>query len=190
MPSFTAADYGGNQTLTQDGVQALLRDIRSTAGRKNPQVLGINIHNQMLAKNNGFPHFLYPPIDSTGLYPVQVLRQEEEDELSKRGYTREYKHRDWPKMIYRRNMNARFAGLLDNGDPDPAAHAFTEARPCESEKQFQTLNKSPRPPQAGPWVMDIAALEPLPDADGEDPAITISRLEGQLQEARSKSVKG
>jgi hypothetical protein len=183
--SFRPEDYGGQQTLNTEGVQALLRDIRATAGRKNPEVRGINIHNQILAKNNGFPKFLYPPADSNN-EPVFVLKQEEEDALVARGYTREYTHREFPKAIYRRNMHPKFAGLLDDGTPDPAVTPYVETRVVKDEKILAALMKATPGKETGPWVSSVSKLEPLPE-DAEDPALVVARLQGQLDEAQRKA---
>ena len=186
MP-FRPEDYGGQQTLNAEGVQALLRDIRATAGRGNPEVRSINIYNQMLAKNNGFPKFLYPPAESAAPEPVQVMKQEEEDALVARGYTREYAHREFPKAIYRRNLHPKFAGLLEDGEsPDPAVHPYVESRIVKSAEQLEALKKQKTGSTLGPWVLHVTDIDPLPEEDG-DPAVTVAKLQGQLEEAQRKA---
>jgi len=180
-------DYGGNQTLTPDGVQKLLSDVRQSAGRGNPPIRGIDIYNQMRAKNAGFPKFMYPPLDSP-LRPECVYKIDEQIALEERGYTMQYQVRNWPHMIHRRNMSKKFAGELDNGDPDPSVHPYIESRVCKSKDEFDALNKQKQNSGVGPWKMSLLEVEPLEEG-GEDPALVIARLEGQLAEARKKAEK-
>lgn len=177
-------DYGGRQTLTPEGVQKLLSDVRQSAGRGNPPVRGVDIYNQMRAKNAGFPKFMNPPADSP-LRPECVNTVDEQLALEGRGYTESYTHRAWPHFVHRRNMNKKFAGLLDNGDPDPAARPYIESRQCPSKEVFDNWNKVKEGNGVGSWKMSLLEIEPLEEG-GEDPALAIARLEGQLEEARAK----
>lgn len=156
----------GRQTLTNEGVNELLRQIRSDPRKQNPRVLGINMLNQMRARQNGYPKDLYHQT----LDPIMVFSEEEEAGMVQVGYQAQYTFRDYPKFIFRRNMEEKWA-------PD----GYVEARCVKGVAAENDARKEKQRHGVGPWYVNPAEIEPLPDAPIEDPALVIANLRGQLE---------
>lgn len=190
----------GQQHSDFERVKQIMNSLRPpTAG--NPRILAIDQAPLIKAKNGGYPLFMYHPT----LDPQYVTREDQQLELEKLGYGTVYIPRQYPKMLMRRNMDPRFDSPQDKeSDPKegytPAkdhtpfvefrvvADAQQEQRVL-SERKPQKLDRETKQPYfVGEWKTKLDDVDPLPQGPEEDPAITIARLEGQLQgSARQES---
>src|SRR5215469_6393983 len=96
--------FQGEDIRTDMDVQELLTKIRQDPRTSNPRVLAINQVAQMKAKNGGYPLDMH----HESLSPIQVHSEKEETAAAQLGFRREYRHRDYPKFLFRRNGHPKF----------------------------------------------------------------------------------
>jgi hypothetical protein len=159
------------QTTMQE-VQELIKRVRMDPRANNKPVLGVNIQMLQTAKNGGYPkHMYHETLDA-----IVVLSQEEEQAVATKGYVSHYIPHAYPKWKYRRNMDAKFE-----------AAGFVEGVEVPNEQAAADLAKKHAPVNAGPWFDKVTDIERLPEALAEDPAVTIARLQGQLEQAQQQA---
>lgn len=169
-----------------------IKQIRLTPGADNKPVLAVNIEMLQRAKNGGYPKHLY----HATMTPVVALSDKEEQVYFEHGYQANYSHRDFPKWLYRRNTDPRFALSASEIDHQHKVggylrEPFVEAVQVNTKEEETVLIKKAKPSTAGPWEDAITDLEALPDSPAEDHEVTIARLQGQLEEAqRQRAAKG
>ncbi len=151
----------------------------------NPPILGIRLQNMMREQQNGYPKHLY----HDALDPVFALNEDQEAELQKLGYVEHYIRRTHPKTLFRRNFDKKFALQRDLATGEPVNIEFVETRILKSAHAEAELRKQKPALGCGPWVEKLDQIEPIPEGPGEDPAVTIGRLQGQLDEARRAAEK-
>jgi hypothetical protein len=160
----------GDHTPTMKDVHAIMAGLKSTASVNNEPVLAVHQEEQMRAKNKGYPQHMY----HAKLDALIVSNPEQRGAAMGLGYTASYQHREYPKFLHRRNMEAKFE-----------AADYVESRQVASKEQEDALRKVKAKNGQSPWVESLDKVEPLPDEPIEDPQVTIARLQGQL-EARGK----
>lgn len=173
MNNFGSVSFDDRPTrgLTSQGVTELLRQIRTQASTENPEILGINIVAQMRARNNGFPKFLYHP----ELEAVQVMSRKEEEALFKVGFVDQYIKKDYPRMLYRRNLADRWA-----------EHDYVEHRIAQDAESEAQMLREPGTTQRGKWCAKVTDIEPLLTEETEqDLRSEIERLRGRLEERKA-----
>lgn len=178
------------ELVTESAVKELLREIRSSASRENPEVSGLNIRNQIIAKHNGFPLWMH----HEAMDPIHVMKKEERDALIKLGYREQYKFRAFPAMLYRRNMDEKFAPIKTVESrgrfrevEDNSIMPYVETRIVANQRDADKLMKQKVAFKCGPWVTSAALLEPLPEETDVDPNLEIAELKGRLSEAQRRA---
>jgi len=144
---------------------AELNDLMTAAGHKqatNKTMLAVNVLAIQKGKNNGLPEHFY----HDHLPPRIAYTEEQRDLLVKNGFSTTYRHREYPKMLYRRNMNPRFE-----------REDFVESRTINTKAEEEKL-------LAAKWVTNPAQLEPLPDFADETPDVIRARSEGEIDALR------
>src|ERR1700685_577273 len=102
----------------------------------NEDVLAIDQHAQMRARGRNFPREMY----HAELDPVLCMNKIQYADLVKIGYSEHYEFREYPKMIFRRNMDKRFALQPDpmfnpgSGQSRADQYEFVESRTVKSRK--------------------------------------------------------
>jgi hypothetical protein len=165
--------------LSQSEVDALIKKVRMDPRANNHPVLGVNMLALQAAQNGGYPkHMYHDTLDA-----VVVMGNAEEAAVSSAGFTPYYKRREYPRWLHRRNTDDKFR-----------ADGYIESVIVQTEAAEKYLRSQKAPSTAGPWCLTSTAIEPLPDAPAEDPAITQARLEAQIDELRkqvaAKAAKG
>lgn len=157
------------------------------ASTANPPVNGLNLHNMQKATKGGYPKFLYHET----LEPQYVTREDQELELAQLGYVTTYIPRSYPRTLFRRNPDPRFAAKFAEGTGTltQTTEHQVEERIVRDKEHEARIRKERRPAGASDWVYRLEDLPAPPEAEGEDPAVTIARLEGQLAEARESKKK-
>jgi|SRR5579859_6358405 len=163
-------------------VQEIMSKLRPSKNA-NPPILGLNALKMMRAQQNGFPKDMY----HQHLEPQLALHEDHERELQKLGYTDTYIRQEYPKTLYRRNMDPRFAERRDQASGQILSEPWVEERIVKSKEREEALLKERVPATAGPWVARITDIDPLPSESEEDLTQTIARLQGQLDEARRRA---
>lgn len=180
MPTPSSWEHNDGRPAGMKDVEAILNKIKPPS-TGNPRVLGLNLHKMMEASRGGYPCHLY----HERLEPVYCLREDQEEDLTKIGYDRVYKPRNYPRTLFRRNTEARFNAKFEPGSNVQLTHHSVEERIARDAEHEKALKAQPKPATAGPWVYRLEDLDPLPDAATEaDLAAQVQRLEGQLEEAR------
>jgi hypothetical protein len=164
---------------TQDELQAevdrLMKQYDNPAADNRP-VLMIDILDQQIARNGGFPKWLYHET----LAPQQVKNREQERAIVAQGYKPYYVERSnpYPMYVFRRNMDPKFEQPKPTtGEPGD----FIEQRLVRSEQEGELLMKAAKPKTViGNWTRELSEIAPLPEGPSEDPAVTIARLQGEL----------
>jgi hypothetical protein len=144
-------------------VEAILRDL-GKGERGNPPVLALNNRNLMKARNNGYPMEMYHETNE----PVFALTEQQTEKLMAMGYVTHYIPRHYPKAIFRRNLDPKFALRRDQATNEPLNHEFVEERFVRNEKQHWELKKEKVPKGCGPWVEKLTDVEKLA---AEPPAV-------------------
>jgi len=139
-----------------------LSDLVNTKGTTDSIPLAHDINEMQRLKNKGFPLHMY----HATLEPRSAINDAQKQLLIGKGYGLNYKHKDYPCMIYRRNMQLKFK-----------ADSFVESRKVETKEERTKLSD---------WVNSPAELESLPDAPIEDPRVIIARLEERLANVEQK----
>jgi hypothetical protein len=162
----------------QDRVRSLLARF-DNPGANNAPVLGINIERMQIAKNGGYPKWLY----HREFDAVQVKNMAQEQALADDGYYDGYRHKEWPRQAYRRNWKKEARAIPGTREFEavPKFEDFIETRIVDFPAAFEELQSEALPHNCSPWVLNIKDLPNVPDADTEDPAVTIARLQGQLE---------
>lgn len=194
-----ALRFQGEEVRTNQDVKELLTRIRQDPKTSNPRVLGINQLSQMKAKNGGYPQDMHHDT----MEPVQVHSEKEEMALAQIGFRREYKHRDYPKFMFRRNahpkyqkseeekkrinsltMEAQRIEMATVNEDD-----YIEAREIRTEAEEKKLLAEKPNKAAGTsvWCRSTTEIPPFAEPDGEDPQVTIARLQGQLMAQQKAS---
>jgi hypothetical protein len=177
-------DHNEGRPATMKDVEGILSQIRPPEN-SNPDILAIDALTIMRAKQNGYPKHLY----HEALEPVLALNKFQHTELMKIGYVEHYIPREYPKVLFRRNMDPRFDLRRDPGTKEPLNHEHVEERMVRSKEAEAALKKQPAPAGCGPWVQKLTDIEPLPDGPDEHPDVTIARLQGELAESRRTKTK-
>lgn len=172
-------EHNEGRPATMKDVDAILSKIRPPS-TGNPPVMALNLKRMVEATKGGYPKHLY----HEALDPVIVLREDQHHELAMLGYVENYIPRQYPRTLYRRNPDLKFEPKFDPATKVLLFEPFVEARLVRDENHEKAVRKDRVPPGCGPWVLRVEEIEPLPDGSGEDPAVTIARLEGQIEEAR------
>lgn len=188
----------GNEVNTNQDVDQLLKQIRADPRATNPRVLSIHQLRHMQSRNNGYPVDMHHDT----LLAAQVFNEEEESALTAQGFRRDYRHKSYPKYMFRRNMHPKFQKNADEQrriqalTPEARViematlneHDYVEERMVKDEAEEKKLKaEKPRANVTSPWVDSISKIEPFPDAPEEDPTITIANLQGQLAAMQRKS---
>jgi hypothetical protein len=121
------------------------------------------------------------------LEPVQVLDRVQEGKMTELGFTRYYIYRDHPRMMYRRNQNARFAPQIDTATGQALNPAWVEMRTVQNPQEEAALEAERPPAGCGPWKRKLDELDPLPADPVEAPSTKIARLEGELAALRLRN---
>lgn len=167
----------GQQTMSQQECDNFLRDARMAPTTKSPRILGINQIPLMRAKNNGYPVDMYHPT----LEMRQALKEEEEAALAEMGYQRQYIPKEYPKALFRRNMDAKFEPQFDAATNQQTNHSFVEERTARNADEEKALRKMKPKHGQSEWFEKITDLPELDDGPTEDPAVTIANLRGQIE---------
>jgi hypothetical protein len=175
MGGFTITPTG-EQTSDWAKVQSIMSSLRPPRAG-NPRVLVNDQLPLLRAKTGGYPKWLY----HAELDAVYVMREDQEEELMKLGYTTGYVPKVYPRTLYRRNMDPRFAAKIDAGTGVATTNEFVEERIARNEKHEQAIRKEKAPRTVlGDWQTKLDDIADIPEAPLEDPAVTIARLEGEL----------
>lgn len=161
-------------------IRKQMQDVAMTPGANNEPVLAVNQLAGIVAKNGGYPlHMYHQKLD-----PVIALNRQQENFLSSKGYVRNHIPHNYPKALYRRNFDAKFAPEIDKATGKLVREPFVEVRRVKSEEEERAVKVGRPPKVCGPWVDKITDIEPIPEKSMEDPELKIAELEGQLKEAR------
>lgn len=176
----------GEQFNDFERVKQIMSSLKPPKGG-NPRVLAIDQIPIMKAKTGGFPKDMYHPT----LPPQLAIREDQQEELEKLGYSTTYIPRSYPKMLYRRNMDPKFDGKPDMGTGVPTEPEFLEMRVANDEAHEKRIRseraphkidrETGKPYHVGPWVTKLSEVEDMPEGPSEDPQVTIARLEGEVQ---------
>ena len=177
-------DHNEGRPASMQDVEKIMSALRPTKN-SNPPVLAIRCLAIMREKQNGYPKHLY----HESLEPVLALNEDQHAELMKIGYVEHYIPREYPKILFRRNMDPKFNLRRDVATNEPLNHDHVEERIVRSQEAEAKVRKQPVPQGCGPWVSKLDDIEPLPDGPEEDPDVTIARLQGELAEARRPRAK-
>ena len=164
------------RALNQKEINELLKTVRNTPDITNRPVLGVNLDKMERAKNGDYPLHLY----HTRLESVMVFSREEEEAVSRHGYTRDYKHREFPCFVFRRHFAPKFE-----------ASEYIEERTVQNQEMLDKVVKAPlsnaeRLERCSPWVRTVAELPELERTTDEDPNVAIARLQEQLKAANAQ----
>jgi len=179
---------GEQRVGSREDVQRIINSLKPPRSG-NARVLVIDQAPIMRARNGGFPKFMY----HATLPPVYVLREDQEEELSKLGYGMNYIHQPYPKALFRRNMDERYAERPDPTTgvaPNPPYVETITANDAAHEERIRKIAKPKRSaPEGGilfvgEWVAKYDEIDPLPETPTEAPEVTIARLEGELVAVR------
>jgi hypothetical protein len=160
----------------------LMKDLAMTPKANNDSVLAINQLNQMRAQNGGYPLDMY----HATMDPIQVLNRDQETLLASKGFTRNFIPHNYPKHMYRRNMEARYGPQKNTATGMLLAEPFVETRLVKSETEEKTLLVTKVPKGCGPWFGSITEIDPIPEGPDEDAELTAARQEGQITELRQQ----
>lgn len=197
-----AVRFEGEEIQTDRDVTDLLAQVRRDPRTSNPRVLAINQIRQMQAKNDGYPVYMHHDT----LSPTMANNEKEEEALAQAGFRREYRHRDYPKCMFRRNMHPKFAksqaeqlriaqltveaqrieyATCNEGD-------FIEERVVKNLDEERKLLAEPENVAAGrgAWVFSPTEIQPFGDGPAEDPQVTIARLQGELAAYKGETPEG
>lgn len=167
--------------LSNKEVQDLLKKLREPLTDNEP-VLAINQRATQIAQGGGFPLDMYHET----LEPQQALDRAQEAKLVELGFTRYYIHRDYPRMMYRRNQNQRFAPVIDPATKQTINTPWIEMRTVRSKDEQHALEAERAPAGCGPWMTSAGDIEALPADPVEAPSVKIARLEGELAALRTR----
>ena len=191
--------FQGEEIRTDRDVQDLLTKIRQDPRTSNPRILAIDQINMMKARSAGYPKDMHHET----MNPVQVHSEKEEMALAQMGFRLEYKHRDYPKFLFRRNAHPKFhksaqekkrietltpdaqrIEMATTNENDYIEELVVNSADQEKQVMAQKPNKAAG---TGPWVRSIPEIAPFEEPAGEDPAVTIARLQGELAGFQKKS---
>ncbi len=172
----------GEQTVNQSEVDAFLKSARESTSQTNPQVLAINQVAMMKAKRNGYPVDMY----HEKLEMRQALKVEEEQALSQLGYQRQYIPKAYPKVLHRRNMDAKFEPTFDEGSGLQLTNSFVQSITVKDAKHEAEIRAMKPKPGISIWYETLAELPEIQDGPTEDPAIKLARQEGEIAGLRAK----
>jgi hypothetical protein len=152
----TTWEHNEGRPASMKDVEGILRDL-SKGERGNPPVLALNNRNLMKARNNGYPLEMYHET----LEPVFALNEAQSEKLMAVGYVTHYIPRHYPKVIFRRNEDPKFALRLDPATGEPLNHEYVEERVVKTAQQHQQLHKEKSPRGCGKWVERLTDVEEL-----------------------------
>jgi hypothetical protein len=179
--SFTMAPTG-QQNMSQSEIDRFLKEAREAPNEAAPPVLGIRQVEMMQAKRNGFPKWMY----HATFEPRHIFKAAEQTAAEMMGYTTTYVFRAYPKVLYRRNMDAKFEPQFEEATGLQLTNAFVQAVTVRDEKHEKEV-RAMKPKQGqSAWFETLAQLPEIEDAPTEDPAVTIARLQGEIDGMKSK----
>lgn len=169
-------DHNEGRAPSMRDVNEILTKLRP-ASTSNKPVMALNQRKTMLAQNNGFPMHLYHET----LEPVVALTEEQAEELYRLGYQQEWIGHRFPKYLFRRNFDIKYALKRDPATQNPINHEYVEERLIRNADHEKAVLTEPKRSGTGPWCERITDIEPLPDNVGEAAEVRIARLEGQIE---------
>jgi hypothetical protein len=175
----------GEQTMSQREVDALMQEARMSGKPNAPLTLGIRQIRMMREKNAGYPKHMYHET----LEPRIAIDEREENALTQAGYTEQYYHKNYPKFLHRRNMDAKFEPNFDRATGLLTNEPFVESRMVRNPEDEKALRAMKPKKGESPWFEAVAELPPLEEAPDEDPAVTIANLRGQIEALERKPGK-
>lgn len=173
----------GQQTMSQRDVDQFLTEARMAPTNKSPRVLGINQLPLMRAKNNGYPIDMYHPVHDMR----KALKEEEELALAGMGYSRQYTRKEYPKAMFRRNMDPKFEPAFDAASTLQTNIGFVEERTVRSADEEKALRAMKPKANQSIWFEKVTDIPEIEDGPTEDPKVTIARLEGELAGVKAKT---
>jgi hypothetical protein len=172
----------GEQNTSQAEVDRFLKEARESSGSGNPVVLGINQVQMMKAKRNGYPVDMY----HEKFEMRQALKAEEEQALQLLGYQRQYIPKLYPKVLHRRNMDAKFEPTFEEGIGLQLTNSFVQSITVRDEKHEKEVRAMKTKPGVSIWYESLAELPEIEDGPTEDPKVTQARLEGEVAGLKAK----
>lgn len=160
--------------------------------------IGSDLDEMQRLKNGSYPLHMY----HAEYAPAVAINELQRNMLIEHGYNSKYSHRTYPRALFRRNLAERHACV------NPVAHAidgnmcmcneFIESiRVEDPEQEMKVIAEERRQKQfnrlktvIGSWTEDITKIEALPEESQEDPAVTIARLQGQLEGLTGEGADG
>jgi hypothetical protein len=176
----------GNQTMTQREADQFLTEARMAPTTKSPRILGINQIPLMRAKSNGYPIDMHHPT----LQMRQAMKEEEELALSGIGYQRGYIVKEYPKVLFRRNMATTFEPRFDPATNIQISDGFVEERMVRDEKHEKELRSMKVRPGISDWFARSTDIPEIEGAAEDTDAMKIARLQGRLEATESAQLPG
>lgn len=166
------------QTDETQAVSAILAKYHDKRANNAPP-LGMNLLQAVQIQNGGYPLWMH----KAGYKPVHVMNANQEAALANTGYARNYRKQEYPRSLYRRNMElirVRVEGTKET-EMVPRFTDFVETVVVDSaEAEAALLAKD------ASWSADVTNLPAVQGAPEEDPKITIARLQERLAAAEGK----
>lgn len=184
-----------NQDLSRmkADVDELIKKARMTAKTGNPTVLGVTQIRMMQAQKAGYPKDLY----HEHLSAVHCLDEDEEKVYRQNGYV-EYANADWPsckhpKMLFRRNfatirVKDTKGNFLKEEFKFMGPECIEDKTAMTPKEETELLNRKPEV-NCSKWFGTVSELPALDEAPAEDPAVTIARLQGEIEAMKSMAEK-
>ncbi len=169
------------QIVDQDAADKLMAKFQDAKATNEP-VLMVNLEEQMSLARGGYPLWLY----HATLKPQYVVNKTQATEMKAIGYGVNYIPQEFPKMLFRRNMDPRFDTPAKQTEH---AHFFTrgglgdfiESRTFQTADEFGRAEKERLPKTViGGWVPKVSDLPPIPADDAMDKEARIQQLEGMI----------
>ena len=169
-------------------IDNIMKSIAAQSKRSPPLPLANQIHMMQVAKD-GYPVSMY----HERLPPKVADKEEQEVFLREQGYSRTYKHHEYPKMLVRRNFDQKFDGyerVLVNGvmhsTNKPEVEKFVESKIAKSEAEEKALKSARVPTGCGPWVDKITDIEPMPAGPAEPQSVAIARMQAEMAQMQER----
>lgn len=194
----------GEEVHSNVDVKALLEKIRRDPRTSNPRVLAIDQMEQQRLRAGGYPIHLH----HNTLDPQQVHSAQEEEALIKMGFRREYRTKEYPCYLFRRNMHPKYfksqqeTQRITAMTPDAQRIEMNTVNEMDyiEEKLVKTADEAAKLLAMKPnksagtsaWFSKVTDLPPFEDAAEEDPNVTIANLRGKIEamEAQVEQKRG
>lgn len=168
-------------------VDQIIEELKNTRDQ-NPPVFSSDLLEQERMRKKGFPVWMY----HREQLPVHALNQAMVTALELQGFRKgQYIPQNFPRTIFRRNMETLRRNELGRIVTTPKFEDYLETKVVHTQEKLDEMLTEPAHKHGvwSSWFLNVGDVPPANEESGEDPNVTIARLQEQLTAMKNQAVR-